>query len=179
MTMRSVKRRSPYGPGKRPIDPRFAMPTLAGRSRPQAVLRLSRKRTFPCYPHRLRLLRFPVHYTETRTLDLRPAPLLSPPHCYGECPMSDALRKRMLARGRKEQGCNFLVNWKSFVKPSECQLKPIFSWPFEGQRPQYLGPEGRRGAAAPLDAQDESLARMGSSVVHCVSLSSILPTTGS
>jgi len=46
--------------------------------------------------------------------------------------MFDALRKRMLARDRKEQVCNFLVNRKSFVKPSECQLRPILSWPFEG-----------------------------------------------
>lgn len=46
--------------------------------------------------------------------------MLCPPRCYGECPMFETLRKRMLARGRKEQGGNFLVNWKSFVKPGEC-----------------------------------------------------------
>lgn len=43
--------------------------------------------------------------------------------------MSETLRKRTLARDLQEQSGNLCVNGKSFVKPSQCQLRPIFSGP--------------------------------------------------
>jgi len=43
--------------------------------------------------------------------------------------MSETLRKRTLARYLQEQSGYLLVNGKSFVKPGQCPLRPIFSWP--------------------------------------------------